>query len=482
MVGVSSEPPSSEVTRPVVFDHRRMFEEPRVQPFPMEILRSLEGVQAATVTAAVREFFSLVEPNHHQLVQRAQALWGTELKARVVHAHRVRSMAEMLRAWSAPFVVGLVSWPTGGARCGYIELDPVLARYLVHTLLGSDADIPPASPAELLEVERGVLALGMGHVLQALHAGLLIEQIHTRPSELEPLATQPEASSQAHCAMTIEVTGKDIQGRVRVWMPDGVVWPQTKTDQSKQNPSKPPPPNSQPFPIGSGLEQVSMPVSIEAGRGSLQVHQLAGLKPGDVVIPQWMGLAPDPDRSRSICFGTVRLNVRTANADHVPTWLCELAPGTAPGETEVRVAMAPQHDSNNAQRSAEQLRLAATTQGPPKTKEGHVVSSKENPDESTSPTPPGTEPVTPVVAQWLAPTEGDPVMQVQAAPLEVSIEIARFSMTVGELSALKPGQVVATGQTLGVQATLRVGDHPIAQGEIVSIDGEVGFQVHQPTP
>jgi type III secretion system YscQ/HrcQ family protein len=63
------------------------------------------------------------------------------------------------------------------------------------------------------------------------------------------------------------------------------------------------------------------------------------------------------------------------------------------------------------------------------------------------------------------------------APLELSVELARFSLTLGELQRTRPGDVLVTGRAIGESVTLRVGGRAIAQGDLVDVDGEVGLRI-----
>jgi type III secretion protein Q len=63
------------------------------------------------------------------------------------------------------------------------------------------------------------------------------------------------------------------------------------------------------------------------------------------------------------------------------------------------------------------------------------------------------------------------------APLEISIELARFSLTLGELQRSAPGDVLVTGRRIGEQVTLRVGGRALAQGELVDVEGEIGVRL-----
>jgi len=63
------------------------------------------------------------------------------------------------------------------------------------------------------------------------------------------------------------------------------------------------------------------------------------------------------------------------------------------------------------------------------------------------------------------------------APVEVSVEIARFKLPLGELSSLQPGEILATGRAVGDHVVLRAGEQALAIGELVDVDGEVGVRI-----
>lgn len=63
------------------------------------------------------------------------------------------------------------------------------------------------------------------------------------------------------------------------------------------------------------------------------------------------------------------------------------------------------------------------------------------------------------------------------APLELSVELARFSLTLGELQRTAPGDVLVTGRRIGDAVTLRVADTALAEGELVDVDGEIGVRI-----
>lgn len=61
--------------------------------------------------------------------------------------------------------------------------------------------------------------------------------------------------------------------------------------------------------------------------------------------------------------------------------------------------------------------------------------------------------------------------------IELTVDVAEFSLPLAELSKLRPGEVVATGQPLGRQVTLRAGGKAFAQGELVDVEGDIGVRI-----
>ncbi len=63
------------------------------------------------------------------------------------------------------------------------------------------------------------------------------------------------------------------------------------------------------------------------------------------------------------------------------------------------------------------------------------------------------------------------------APLELTVELARFTLPLEEVANLQPGIVLTTGRPVGESVTLRAGGHAFASGELVDVDGEVGVRI-----
>ena len=62
-------------------------------------------------------------------------------------------------------------------------------------------------------------------------------------------------------------------------------------------------------------------------------------------------------------------------------------------------------------------------------------------------------------------------------PVELTVEIGRTRMTIGETLALGPGAIVSLNRLAGEAVDLLVNGTPIARGEVVVIDEEFGLRI-----
>jgi type III secretion system YscQ/HrcQ family protein len=62
-------------------------------------------------------------------------------------------------------------------------------------------------------------------------------------------------------------------------------------------------------------------------------------------------------------------------------------------------------------------------------------------------------------------------------PIEMCLELARFTLPLGELTTLQPGDVLDTGRAVGSHVTLSAAGRAVAIGELVVVDGDVGLRV-----
>ena len=70
--------------------------------------------------------------------------------------------------------------------------------------------------------------------------------------------------------------------------------------------------------------------------------------------------------------------------------------------------------------------------------------------------------------------DGD-LSRLSDVPMELSVEIGRTHMTVGEALDLHPGSVVTLERFSGEPADLLINGTPIARGEVVVVDEQFGL-------
>lgn len=69
--------------------------------------------------------------------------------------------------------------------------------------------------------------------------------------------------------------------------------------------------------------------------------------------------------------------------------------------------------------------------------------------------------------------------RLSAVPVDLSVEIGRARMTVGETLELREGSVVTLDRMAGEPVDLLVNGTPIARGEVVVIDEQFGLRLTQ---
>jgi flagellar motor switch protein FliN/FliY len=76
-----------------------------------------------------------------------------------------------------------------------------------------------------------------------------------------------------------------------------------------------------------------------------------------------------------------------------------------------------------------------------------------------------------------APRELVDLRRLSDVPVDLSVEIGRTRMTVGETLELRPGSIVVLNRTAGEPVDLLVNGTTIARGEVVVIDEEFGLRL-----
>jgi flagellar motor switch protein FliN/FliY len=85
-------------------------------------------------------------------------------------------------------------------------------------------------------------------------------------------------------------------------------------------------------------------------------------------------------------------------------------------------------------------------------------------------------------AAALAPAPGETgpdadLTRLHDVPVELTVEIGRTRMTIGETLGLGPGAIVSLDRLAGEPVDLLVNGTPIARGEVVVIDEEFGLRI-----
>lgn len=99
------------------------------------------------------------------------------------------------------------------------------------------------------------------------------------------------------------------------------------------------------------------------------------------------------------------------------------------------------------------------------------------PPPTPQPTPPAAAPPAPAVAAAAvgAPAVGGGV--INTVELDVAVELGNVAVTIGELLRMGEGSVVTLTQAVGDNVTLLANGTPVANGEVVVVDGTLGFRV-----
>ena len=76
-----------------------------------------------------------------------------------------------------------------------------------------------------------------------------------------------------------------------------------------------------------------------------------------------------------------------------------------------------------------------------------------------------------------APNDDSDLRRLRDVLVELTVEIGRTRMTVGETLELRPGSVVALNRMAGEPVDLLVNGRRIARGEVVVVDEEFGLRI-----
>jgi flagellar motor switch protein FliM len=66
---------------------------------------------------------------------------------------------------------------------------------------------------------------------------------------------------------------------------------------------------------------------------------------------------------------------------------------------------------------------------------------------------------------------------VDEIPMDVAIEMGRVKLSVAEVAALAPGQILELRRPVGSAVELVVGGRIVAHGDLIEIEGELGVRI-----
>ncbi len=364
---------------------------------------------------------------------RALGLWRPEvaerLAVRLLGAPlRVRTGApevvDGLRASAAlvdPMVAAVLVAPERGERV-LCEVHPRLAGVLFDRALGGEAS---ADTVELFgplgDAERGVLAYVAARLLAAAGGG---------DWRLAAVLTEAEAARALFdeegeaLVWSLDVRLGDLRAGARCWLLGGA-----RAGEARLG--------------GEALvrwRRLPLEAAIVAGQAALGGAELAELRPGDVLVLDHCGM----EYGESGWSGEAEMVLRGARRTR---WTGRVEEGTF---TVERVLRAPEPPCGSGRRI-----------------EGESMDQEQSREDevSVSEAPDGAVDMEEALA-----AAGD-------APVTIGVEIARFTLALEEVAALRPGEIVATGRPVGEQVVLRVGEQAVAVGELVDVEGEVGVRI-----
>lgn len=76
-----------------------------------------------------------------------------------------------------------------------------------------------------------------------------------------------------------------------------------------------------------------------------------------------------------------------------------------------------------------------------------------------------------------APAAAADLTRLSSVPVEVTVELGRTRMTIGQTLDLTPGAIIPLGRPAGEPVDLLVNGRPIGRAEVVVVDDEFGVRV-----
>ena len=349
-----------------------------------------------------------------------------------------------------------------GMRPGHgpvIELDRAFSASLIDRLLGGEG-LSDGGIAALDGVRAGVLAFAAGRALARLpEPRPRLMAVWTTPAVVKAyLDTTGEGGGRVEVWSLVlrhELEGGRVETTTaRAWIPPLFV-------PIAESPPAGPANHAVSSRTGLLLRALEVSAVVDAAAGTLPGRELVGLAPGDAVVLER-------------CFSTAGVLRLRALGGRQSTWWIERAAGSAlrvleieQGLSDRRYALPESERESGGARRSVLLGSKGSEAGEHVSEQPGQRDDDEPRTERTSPQRPEGPPV----------DVGGTLARLGDAPVELAVELARFRLSVEELAALRPGEVLPAGALIGGAAHLRAGELLVAKGELVDIDGESGFRV-----
>lgn len=436
-----------EYERTMVVDARHL-QRPSKRWKPWRLPR-LERVSRADLR--LREQLEWLEPPAEAvqaLCERLQSILGTQVLLEPEGVQLI-GPGELRRYLAEPTFLTFLAAGPHRARA-VLEVELSLAHALVDTLLGGAGETVGLRP--LTEIEEGVMsfvvlealkalvpALGEGHPRPRLEGlGRGVEEAVGRVGEEEPVA-----------AVHLRAIFGPQVGEVRLFIPSSLLEAlQPGPDSERRRALHLARLESRLYLLGL----VRCWLRADIGYAEISSQDLASLRAKDVVLMDALTARPDQGEPglALLRLGVGRLATLKAEVFvEQGTWharLLELVPG---GQDLLRQAPSESDEAAAAELAAQEGEGG---------EEGYGESPRDNSQEED---------------------EGnmEPADLLGDVPLQISVELARVSVTADQVVALRAGQVIELQRAPSEQVDLSVNGKVIARGELVEVEGQLGVRI-----
>jgi flagellar motor switch protein FliM len=411
--------------KPFRFQNLERFSRRQVQ-----LLRNLEWLLPNVHSTG--EVGSSVRRRLHEILEE-----NVSLQAEYVH---LVPMSALRRYVGEPTCLAVLA-PLPNKTRGLMELELSLAHLAIDLMLGGAGEAVGLRP--LTDLEEGMMTYLLIETLKALSPSLdpalprlRLESVARSFDEVGSLIGEDESVA----VVQFKVIFGTQPGTLRLFLPEAVLaTAHPPADAAVRRARRATDARTH----GARLRNLPATFRVEVGLVEIGGGELAQLREGDVVLVDALSCRPDQAQ-----HGTARLKLGLGQAGHV-----EVSVAVSAGVFRVTV-------------------LGFVLGAPPLPGEQPAAGPQplggQQPDESTSPG---------VKARSSVEGNADGSDLMNDIPLQISVELARLTITAEEVVAMKVGQVFDLSRTAGDPLELSVNGRVVARGELVEIDGNLGVRI-----